>query len=145
MPKVSDINILSITLEIDNKRSLFILLAKDGSINRLGTGSIDNKENDLYIGITKEQLFDHAIIYISDDMLQYMGSYDIPDQKGLPCRLSIGLQFNDGEENGFDFSYGSESEGPADEISELVIAVVQITEPWYQSQKKMISKSDKPL
>ncbi len=140
MPKVSDINVLSITLEFDGRRTLFILLAKNGSINRLGTGTIDNKDNDLFIGTTKDLLFEHATTYITDDMLQYMGSYDIPSKKGLPCRLSIGLQFNNGEENGFDFKYASESEGPPDEISELLIAAVQITEPWYKSQKKDLTE-----
>lgn len=139
MPKVSDIELIRITLEIDEKRSLFLLLAKDGSINRLGTGTVDSKDNDLYIGITNDLLFEHAMIYLTDDMLQYMGSYDIPDKKGLPCRLSIDLQFNDGEENGFVFTYASESEGPPDEISELLVAVVQITEPWYKSQQNISS------
>ena len=142
MPKISEIELLTITLEIGDKRSLFILLAKDGSINRLGTGTIDNQENDLYIGITEDLLFEHTITYLTDDMLPYMGSYDIPDKKGLPCRLSIGLLFDYGEENGFEFSYASESEGPPDEIAELLLAAIQITEPWYQSQKERSSKND---
>ena len=140
MPKVSDIQIISITLEIDNKKSLFILLARDGAINRLGTGEIDNQENELYIGITDELLFEHTMTYISDEMLQHMGAWDMPDQKGLPCNLSIGFQFGEEEEDGFNFSYGSESEGPPFEISELLIACIQITDPWYESQKKTASK-----
>ena len=124
---------------------LYLYCSQRTDINRLGTVTIDNKENDLYIGITKDQLFEHAITYITDDILKYMGSYDIPDKKGLACRLSIGIQFNDEEENGFGFSYGSESEGPPDEISELLIAAVQITDPWYQSQKKIPKKNDRSL
>jgi len=140
VPKASEIELLTVTLEIGDRRSLFILLAKDGSINRQGTGTIDNQDKELFIGVTEDLLFEHAITYITDDMLKYMGSYDLPDKKGLPCRLSIGFQFDYGEENGFDFVYAAESEGPPDEIAELLLAAVQITEPWYKAQKRIASK-----
>ncbi len=143
MPKVSDINAVHITLEIDGKQSLFVLLSQEGTINRLGTGAVNNKENDLFIGMSPEPLLDQAKQSLTDDLLDHMGGYEVPDQKGASCRLSIGFMFADGEENGFGFSYGSESQGPPPEISQFVVAAVKATEPWYQEQKKMVSANNK--
>ncbi len=143
MHKISDIKTISITLEIDAKQALFVLLSSDGTVNRLGTGAIDNKENDLFIGVSSDPLFDQVKESLSDDMLEHMGGYDVPDQKGASCRLSIGFQFADGEENGFGFSYGSESERPPHEIAQFIVAAIQATEPWYQQQKRMVSGSSK--
>ena len=141
MAKVSGVIAVNISLEVDEKQSLFILLAADGSINRLGTGKVNNKENDLFIGITTEPLLSELMMHLTDEMLQFMGGYEIPDQRGASCRLSIGLIFADGEQNGFGFSYGSKSKGPPYEIGEFVIAAVRVTDPWFQAQKRMVETS----
>lgn len=141
MAKVSDITAVNITLEVNRKHSLFILLADDGSINRLGTGEVYNKENDLYIGITNEPLFSQLMTNLTDDMLQFTGGYDVFDKKGENCDLSIGLVFADQTQDGFGFRYGSKSEGPPKEISNFVVEAVKITQTWYESQKKMTKGS----
>jgi hypothetical protein len=141
MSTVSDITAVHITLETGGKQALFILLAADGSINRLGSGSVTNTDNDLFIGITKEPLFAKLMAHLDNEMLKYMGGYDIPDQRGVPCKLSIGLAFANEEENGFGFRYGSQSQGPPDEIVQIVTAALQLTNPWFQQQKGMVSKS----
>lgn len=139
MPQVSDISTIHITLNVDGKQSLFILLSHDGTVNRLGTGAASNSENDLFIGRSPEPLLDQVKHCLTDDMLDHMGGYDVPDKKGASCRLSIGFVFGNGEENGFSFSYGAESQGPPHEIIDFVIAAMEATEPWYQQQKKMVS------
>lgn len=142
MPKVSDINAVHVTLEIGDKQALFILLAADGTINRFGTGSVNNKDNDLFIGVTQEPLFKQLLSNLDDDMLDHMGGYDVPEQHGIPCKLSIGLAFAGDYENGFGFRYGSESQGPPEEIIQFVTAAVQLTDPWFQEQKKMVNISE---
>lgn len=142
MPKVSDINAVHVSLKTGDKKALFILLTADGSINRLGTGAVNNKENELFIGVTQQPLFERLLTNLDDKMLDHMGGYDIPDQLGVPCELSIGLAFKNGDENGFGFKYGSESQGPPHEIIQFVTAAVQLTDPWFQQQKKMVEKSD---
>lgn len=141
MPKVSDINSVHVTLEKGGKQALFILLAADGSINRRGTGSVNNTDNDLFIGVTQEPLFKQLLTHLDDAMLDHMGGYDVPERRGVPCKLSSGLAFSNGGENGFGFRYGSESEGPPHEIIEFVTAAVQLTDPWFQQQKQMVAKS----
>lgn len=136
MPTVSEIQAIHITLEIDGNNALFVLLANDGTVNRLGTGAVDNSETSLFIGVTDPPLIDEVMKSLNDEMLEHMGGYEIPDQKGASCLLTIGFQFSGGEENGFRFSYGAESEGPPGEIIRLVIAAVEATEPWYTEQKE---------
>jgi len=144
MPNVSDIQAVHVTLKIGDEQALFILLAADGSINRLGTGSVNNKDKDLFIGITKDSLFDQLMSNLDDEMLNYMGGYDVPEKHGKPCELMIGLSFASDDDNGFAFRYGSESEGPPGEIVQFVTSAVQLTDPWFREQKKMVqgAKSD---
>jgi hypothetical protein len=78
MPAVSDITAVNITLSTGEKQALFILLDADGSINRLGTGSVANKDDDLFIGVTKEPLFAKLMGHLDDEMLKYMGGTIFP-------------------------------------------------------------------
>ena len=132
---------IMVTLEVDSSKALFILLAADGTVNRLGTGSVNNTENDMYIGITKDSLFVKLLSKIDVGWFEYQGSYDVPDKKGKICELTVLFRHDDGRESGFNFIYGSESEGPPDDICQFVIEAVNLTEPWYIEQKKMIGKS----
>jgi len=50
--KISDISGLSITLDVNEKPSLFILLAADGTINRMGSGTGGDTGGELFIGRT---------------------------------------------------------------------------------------------
>lgn len=79
---------------------------------------------------------------LNDDMLDYMSRYDVPEQRGIPRKLSIGFSFTNEDDNGFGFRYGSESEGPPHEIVEFVNVAVQLTNPWFQQQRKMVGKAD---
>lgn len=62
---LKDISLIRIELDINNKQSLYILLAKDGSISRLGHGHIDEPDQTLYIGETEEPLFEQLLSRIS--------------------------------------------------------------------------------
>ena len=107
----------------------------------LGTGAIDNRENDLFIGIVQEPLFQRLISHLSDDSLKYMGTYDIPDKVGIPCTLSIGLTFDNADNSGFVFQYGSESRGQPQEIASFVTAAVRLTAPWFEEQKQGVASA----
>jgi hypothetical protein len=144
MHNASDIQGVHVTLTIAKEKALFILLTKDGTVNRLGTGAVDNSEKSLFIGKTDGQMFEALRPHITEEMLKFTGGYDIPDQRGESCRLSIGLVFADGSEDGFGFSYGSESEGPPREISNLVVKAAELTGPWYEAQKQMVNPPKKP-
>ena len=119
---------------------LSILLAADGSVNRMGNGRLSNTDKDLYIGAGQEQLFRDFISRIPDDLLGYAGRYDLPEPRGLPCKLTLLFAGQDESGAGFEFRYGSESQGPPAEIQQLLIAAVEITDGWLQAQQSRTQK-----
>lgn len=140
MHRVSEIVAVAITLEVASEHVLFILLAADGTVNRAGTGSPGNTESTLVIGQTSEPLFQSLMGHLTDEMLKVSGGYDVPDELGDPCRLSITLTFADGSELGFGFAYGALSQGPPREIASFVRKAGEITEPWYQGWLRSTKK-----
>jgi hypothetical protein len=51
------INAIMVKLDVAGRQALFIVLANDGLVNRLGTGAVTNTENDLFIGRTNDPVF----------------------------------------------------------------------------------------
>ena len=132
---------ISVGLEIDDKRSLYVLLGADGSINRLGTGTLDNAETGLFIGVTSPAVFESVRSHVSSEMWPLLGhTFNVKNPVGASCKLTILFQFKDGSSSGFIFHYGAESEGPPKEIAELVTAAVRATDPWYEEFKKSVAR-----
>jgi hypothetical protein len=136
---VQDIQAVAIKLEAASERVLFILLAHDGTVNRMGSGSLPVTDGDLYIGLAQPPLLDSALEALSDEMLRYTGSYDISEKSGDPCRLEILLWFADESHDGFEFFYGSESEGPPPDIAGFVRNAAMVTQEWYEGQQRMVA------
>ena len=132
---------VSISLYIEEKQSLFILLASDGTINRMGTGAIDNQEHGLYIGRTDTAIFEKVRSHFTDEILQHMGGYQLQNPQGAACKLTIALKFLDGIDNGFQFLYGAESQGPPTEIADIVRAAVHETDSWHENFKRNAARS----
>jgi hypothetical protein len=141
---LADIDVLSITLEIDSRQALFILVAKDGTVNRMGSGSPATADGALFIGTTQPPLFFEVIKGLSDKMLKFTGGYDVPGKRGVPCKLAIELRFRDGSDDGFGFTYGSDSKGPPNDIATLVQGAVAATQSWYQEQRRLAGKAPAP-
>jgi hypothetical protein len=134
----SDFDKVLITLKIKNDTALFILLAEDGTVNRMGDGSITNDDHEMFIGINREPLFGRFIVRITPEMLKQQGAYELPDRKGANCELTLLLGYRGSDRSaGFKFVYGAESQGPPREISELVRYAVELTAPWHEEQKRM--------
>ena len=132
-PTIDDISLIWVRIGVEEHAALFILLDSDGTVNRLGTGAVDNSENEFYIGKTTEALFQKLHSQIDPDWLSHVGSsYAIPEQKGKACELIVGFVLRDGREGTLEFKYGSESQGPPDDIMQFVIKAVKLTDPWYE-------------
>jgi hypothetical protein len=54
---VEKIVLISISLDVSDQSSLLILLAADGTMNRMGTGTADNAKEPLVMGLTKKDYF----------------------------------------------------------------------------------------
>jgi len=145
MRTVSEIVGIQILLTSNAEQTLFILVGADGSINRLGTGTLHNSDKELFVGKADISLF-HAIrAGLSDEMLQFTGGYSLPDQRGIPCVLTVALRFQDQTSDGFEFRYGTESNGPPGELAEFVRAAVRLTDPWFEEFKRMARAGKKTV
>ena len=129
-----------ITIHIDDEQVLFILLDASGTVNRLGTGAEDNVEKQLFIEQSSSEMFEALKSGILPETAQWDGGYSASEPKGKPCRLTVGFMNGDGRESACMFEYGSESQGPPPELCDLVMAAVEITNPWYEEQKQNASK-----
>jgi hypothetical protein len=132
---------IMITLLAGGDHSLFIMLGSDGSINRMGTGAVDNRERDMFIGKTDPALFDKLRQQIGPELLAWFGQQLAdPEPRGTICELTVGLKEVDGEESATVWRYGAESTGPPPEVGEFVISAVRATETWFDQQKAMAAR-----
>ena len=132
---------ISITLEIADTTALFVLLGAGGSINRKGTGRLENTEQELFIGKTDPAVFEAVRLKITQSLMQRWGNtYELANPRGAPCVLSVAFHFRDKGSGGFRFLYGSESERVPEDVAKFVIAAVKQTDPWYEDFKRNVSR-----
>lgn len=135
-----DLTGLAITLKVEDDLSLLVLLAADGSINRLGTGTVNNTEKEMFIGVTDPKLFESIRPHINSDVIRWVGGRADQAPSGEICELTIWLFLPNKEERTIYFKYGSESIGPPPEVTGLVLAAIEITNPWYEQFKVGVAK-----
>ncbi|MAT13902.1 MAG: hypothetical protein CMJ46_01375 [Planctomyces sp.] len=140
MIPAKDVTAILVNLKIADDQALFVILGADGTVNRKGTGAEDNDEHDLFIGKSSSKMFAALKKQIKPGVAKWNGVYKARAPKGKPCLLTVGFRDASGKESICKFSYGSDSQGPPPEICDLVIAAVEITDPWYEKQKKMAGK-----
>ena len=135
----NDIAAIVVVLLVDGEQSLFILLAEDGSINRIGNGSIDQIEGQMYIGKVGPDLFKQLRSQVTAGVVYFLGQrLAAPEPKGKLCELSVIFKYADGREAESVWRYGSESQDPHPEVCTFVAAAARVTEPWFQQQKEMV-------
>ena len=130
------IKVIMVQLDIADKPALFIVLAEDGMINRAGTGAINNSEHDMYIGRTKDPLFAELRAKVQPEWMEHLGLYDVHEKAGKTCTLTVSFKASDGDGGSLRFVYGSESQGPPDDICNFVTEAVRLINPWYDRQKQ---------
>jgi hypothetical protein len=131
----------AISLEIQAQQSLFLLLAAEGTVNRMGAGAVDNPDRELYVRDTQEPLFHRFMESVPGDILAHPGIYTCPGEpRGKPCKLTILFALSGNREIRLCFLYGAESTGPPQEIRDLVNNAMRLTEPWLQQFKSDIAR-----
>ena len=85
------IDAIMVKLDVADRQVLFVVLASDGLVNRLGTGAADNAVNDLFIGRTDEPLFAQLRALVRPEWLELLGSYEGPDEGGKRLYLAGAL------------------------------------------------------
>jgi hypothetical protein len=143
--KVSDVDAIFIKLDINAKPSLAVVLSADGSINRMGTGTLENTEHDLFVGRTDPAIFQAVRSHLTEAMLQLLGlTFHKQNPRGAPCELTLTFQFKDNTSDGFVIFYGAESEGPPGDVASFVRAAVIQTDPWYRNFKRTAAGRKQP-
>jgi hypothetical protein len=129
--------LISIAVEVNDQSTLLILLAADGTINRMDTGTEDGVKQPLVMGLTNKDYFAQLRSLVTPELFAYLGLLgDVTNKKGKPAKLTISFAFEDGTRNGFMFKYGTESQGPPEEVCDFVHKAVELTNPWYEEWKK---------
>ena len=129
-----------IRLDIGSERSLFIVFGADGTVNRMGTGEEGSVEKRFFAGSTREPILARFLDGVREQALESPGSFVLPEPKGTPTTLDIRFVTDDRELK-FQFQFGSESEGPPGEICGWVERAVELTDPWYEEEKKRASRT----
>jgi hypothetical protein len=135
----ADLTGVLVMLEVAGRQVLLIRLGADGSIHRLGSGSLESVERDRFIGETDPELFRLVGERITPRLLDWCGeSRSHPAPRGELCELVIAFKRADGRELMMAWEYGSLSKWPPPEILEFVDAAVEATRPWYEEQRKQV-------
>ncbi len=132
-----------IALETAGRLNLFVLLSKDGTVNRRGEGSMVSEDDNTYVGKSEDPLFDRFMESVPEEILSHAGTYSQADPQGELCKLTLGLRSPDGT-IGFEFNFGSRSDGPPDEIRALLQLAADLTDDWYAEQRKAAESGETP-
>lgn len=136
-----DVTGILVTLQIEETQKLFVLLGKDGTINRMGTGAVDCTEKTLYMGMTEASAFESVRPLAAPVLSNWIGGFSVPKTEGKLCQLIVGFRTATGQEFMSLWKYGSDSQGPPPEVCNVVMKTVEATDTWYAKQK---SKAEPP-
>lgn len=131
-----------IEVEISNKNSLVILLSKDGTINRKGSGVYDSTDKDFFMGVTKEKLFDSLMQKVPNKLLSYCNTnWLVCDTTKPTCKVTVGFDgINPQQTTGFVYCVDGTMDNLPAPIKEYIADAISVTERWYQDQKRVIKK-----
>jgi len=136
MANEKDVFGIMVRLLVDGETSLFIMLGDEGSITRKGTGAVDSRDGELFIGRTDPAIFQQLRQQIGPELLGWLGQRrQDPQPRGKICELTVMLKYANGEESATAWRYGAESQGPPPGVCQFVIAAVNATNPWFEEFK----------
>ncbi len=135
MLTIADITSLTVSLDIDGQTSLFILLDRDGTMNRMGSGSANNTEDQMVIGPVAADALDYALEPLEAKWLERTGTFQMPDPQGLPCELTL-MVAGDDDAQTYTFRYGDASLGVPSPFRTVVERAVEVTQKPYEQGRQ---------
>jgi hypothetical protein len=130
MLTLPDVTSLTVSLDVAGETTLFILLDRDGTMNRQGSGRAENNEYDMVIGTIATTALNHTLEPLTPEWLERDGVFQMPDPQGTPCELTLMLS-GDKEALTFAFHYGTESRGVPPPFRTVVERAVEVTQAEY--------------
>ncbi len=138
--KKSDIQKLRIDILSGNESALTLMLGRDGSIARQGTGMLP-ADISSFTGTNGAAIFNNLIAMLDENVFPHAGVYDHPTKIGIPITYSVAFLGSDQETKTFEFRFGSETA----DIGELlpffdgfISQAVALTDTWYLQEKSNI-------
>ena len=140
------VNQIRIEVETSDEKSLLlILLDRDGTLNRKGSGFIDDKDLPFVMGMSDGSAFKTLIDVLDEEVLQEdpetgpSYTYDYPDKAGIPLTFKFVFLGEKPNLIVYEFHIGSESmdteEGLFPYFGGLVSKAVELTDAWYNNGK----------
>ncbi len=131
-----EIERVMIKWEIEGEPFLQIMLSANGSVNRMGDGEKFDKKPQIHMGFSEEPLLEMFLKEVPPELFTYAGRYTMPDPKGE--RASLEISFTGKEiDTGVECTYGTESEGPPEEMISLVELALDLTDSWIETKKRL--------
>lgn len=134
------INQILITLHTGEKNGLFILLDKNGTIHRKGNGNAD-ADLPLLQGRSTLGHFDALLMTVNENIFHHTGVIKMPNRVGEECTLTIIFQAGEIDYS-FRVVYGQQSEGPPQELTEILINAVKLTQGWYDENQASLKQEE---
>lgn len=137
--KKSDITQIRITVQVSGKPTLNLLLDKDGTINRQGSGTAYENET-MVLGMSDGTAFKALVKHLDGKLLagSSLSAYDHPDKKGDVLEYEIVFIGKKPLIKVFKFSLGSQSDNVG-EVFPYFLNFTQhalsLTEEWYRTDR----------
>jgi hypothetical protein len=133
--QAADLDACFIKIEHGGDPVLFILLARDGSINRMGDGTPSSAGDTLYIGVVNEPWFDQLMEVVPVELFRYIGRLELEDREGIDSTLSVIFQHKDGRVLPFEVLFGSESGGVPLELQTILRRALELSDAWWNDER----------
>ena len=129
---------VTIDVDISNVNCLAILLAKDGTINRKGSGVLDTLDKIFFMGLAKDNPFDSLMNGIPNDLLTYCNTPS-PKCDTLKQIFKVKIAFgNNDSVCEIEYCVNGLMNDLPKPIKDFLEKAILVTDPWYQSQKKTL-------
>jgi hypothetical protein len=125
------------SLKVAAKHVLYVELSNSGLIRRMGSGEETSSETDLFSGFTDPEVFRSLTGRLNQKLFRWIGTYADPSPVGRKCTLTIGFKHEDAQQVTSYWEYGTDSIGPPPEIREFVVSLLDLTELWYEEQRRL--------
>lgn len=140
----SEIEKVRFDVVCDEGSALMMLLDKQGSISRQGTGALPIIDF-LVTSESNGEVFNKLIDIIDERAFEYSGVYELAEKKGIPLTLSIAFLDTQEQPHFFEFRFGSDNEDVGELLpyfDKYVSQALALTDQWYLTEYEKHLKSE---
>lgn len=129
----NDIDHIEIAIECGGESALSMMLHRDGTTGRSGSGSLPSTDTAV-LGIIDQQIFKELIDSLHDGVFPHAGTYEIKNKIGTPVMYRIIFLQKEETLAHFEFRFGLKNEDVGNLVSYFdgfIQHAVTLTNEWY--------------